>query len=698
MTNDFLSIIVPTSSGRIPWSLLHSIKEQSLDSNNYDIVLVFNKKKPPANVIPWPNVRFLFSPIAGVNHARNLGLLHAKGNILLFLDDDCTLQNKNYLSLLVDLHRQHPEQKSIGGPYMTSSTASAAARAYHWNRNHWLQSHRLGQWHSQVLLGGNASYKKMVFENGLRFSPGITYGGSETPLNLEICQKYGPHLFLDSLSVEHASQLSVMSLLQKAYMQGKGWAFQKKFHQNAVSQTPSRETSKDLITSLLLYFYNILFMMGYRTSIFERRFWWRSAAEELALRIFAPLFNFWNDLSLARIVSTNEYFPYLPASPRLQINTVHEHESLFSKLQSTPKHELETASFTIDTRNRPDSVFLDLLKISNFYSIVPEQLSFSAYEKQEPALLIHFLSQGVVVFDPALSDHYKTWNKQRLELSKIKTSIYYLSSPDTSVVRHAWPHKKQTVFYPLDNVFIDKTIWDSYLKGQPPLHNHFSWTQFLLKNPMRVDFNFTKVGLQIKMDTLCDHAKVYFLSSPQRAFYQQNYVLLGNGWKTRSQLLRWSTQIQKNLNWIPHDWKQFVKATMLKLHQRATHWNIEAQETSSLVYKWTAYALHRLYWMSHRLFWISSEVYWFFYKAITYAGSQIIWRTFDALVFLYLILNSIFWFLHAHIFGPTIGFFRSLAEEPEHIKNLPAPQRYKQRMILVAKKWGWLFLRGVRLR
>lgn len=285
MTNDLISIIIPTSSGRIPWSLLHSIKEQTLDSNNYNIVLVFNKKRPPANTIPWSNVHFLYSPIVGVNHARNLGLLQSTGNIVLFLDDDCRLQNKNYLSLLIELHNQHPDQKSIGGPYITFGKASATARAYQWVRNQWLQSHQLGQWHSQVLLGGNASYKKIVFENGLRFPPGITYGGSETPLNVEVYLTYGPHLFLESLAIEHASQISIISFVNKAYLQGKGLAFQKKFHRHISPKACISENPKEFFLQLLIELHRFVFMTGYRTSILERRFWWRSAYEELAIKI-----------------------------------------------------------------------------------------------------------------------------------------------------------------------------------------------------------------------------------------------------------------------------------------------------------------------------------------------------------------------------------------------------------------------------
>lgn len=698
MTHDFLSIIVPTSQGRIPWSLLHSIKEQSLDSNKYEIILVFNKKNPPANVVPWSNVRFLFSPFRGVNHARNLGIVHALGSVLLFLDDDCILQNTRHLETLLELHNQHPQQKSIGGPYTLSKKSSAAARAYHWNRTRWLKTHSLGQWHSQVLLGGNASYKSEIFKAGLRFSPGITYGGSETPLNVEIYHKYGPHLFLEDMAVEHASRLSVMSFLKKAYLQGKGWAFQQKFHSDAIAKDKTPVPRASWCTHALIYLYNLLFMIGYRTSIFERRFWLWSAIEEVSKKLLRPLETAWSDGRLAHHVATTEYFPFLPAPQKRSTVTIAAHESLYEKLKSVSKQEFQDSSFGLNPSLDPGRVFTDLLRISQFFSFPPETLSFMPQSSQEGQLLIHDLPQGVVIFDPAVSDNFKSWSKQRLEISKLKSPVYYLSCEDKVLAKKVWPHVKKSNFFPLDNVFVDATVWKQYLNSSTNPYNHFSWNLYLHKNPISALYNNAKIGQPLKLDTLCLHARTHFLNSPQRAFYQTNYVLLGTHWKKRSLLLKLTLAFSAMLNWIPKDFKKSSEQLMQSWQLKINHWNIEAQETSSLLYKWTAYALHRLYWAGHRAYWLLSEAFWFLYKIFTFVGAQLIWRTFDGLILIYLALNTSYWFLHAHFIGPTLGFLRSLLEEPEHIRQLPLKQRYKQRLILFAKKWGWLLLRGVRLR
>lgn len=649
------------------------------------------------------NVRFLFSPLMGVNHARNLGLTHARGNFLLFLDDDCRLQNSDYLQSVLTLHKDNPEQMAIGGPYSLTPRASLPAQAYHHNRTEWLKSQSISPQHSRALLGGNASYKSAVFKTtGFRFSPGITYGGSETPLNMLIANTYGPHLFLSELALEHDSRLSLWSFIKKAYLQGKGNAFQKKFHgtEDALAAEPVLPPTFALL--VLVWLYDFFFMIGYRTSIYERRFFVRSLAEELIRRIGAPVFNAFWDLAAARsaVFSRSQLpaaAPHVVTNERVLIPITPQH-TLFYKLQTMAQSDLENGAFTITKGVSPDQIFVDFERISDFYGQTPESFAFLHTSRIENSLLIHNTDFGHVIFDPALSDNFKTWKRDRMEMSKIKSSIYYLFNEQKSDYATLWPHKQDTKVFFLDGVCISDALWSEYTASSKDPYNHFSWDQFVKAKALTPQRDGSRIGSHLVGETLAIHARTFFMNCPSRAFYKDHVTLLGSNSRRRAFFVKLLLRLQKGLQYLPTNTSQNIVARIDRLQSQVSHWQLEAQETSSLAYKWSAYALHKLYWSLHKLFWTLNDVYWRVYKVITFVFAQLVWRSFDVAVFVYLVLNSTYWFLHAHLIGPALGFIKSLFDEPAHIRALPTKERYKQRALLFAKKWAWLFLRGVRLR
>lgn len=664
--------------------------------------MVFNGKKQPPNTIPMTNVRFFFSPFVGVNHARNLGVVQAQGNIILFLDDDCRLQNKNYLRTVMQLHADNPTQMSIGGPYSLTPRASRPAQAYHHNRTEWLKTQSLSPQHSRALLGGNASYKVEVFRQGLRFSPGITYGGSETPFNAQVADEFGPHLFLSELTLEHDSRLHLFPFLKKAYLQGKGHAFQKKFHSPTSSESDEKTLPATFAILLLVWLYDFCFMVGYRTSIYERRFFLRSFAEEMLRRVWSPFAAIVRDIHAAHSAVFSKTIV-----PTFNSHTI-SHEktlipitptvSLFRKLQTLAKKDLEVGAFTIAKGVTPDQIFADFERIQAFYGEIPETFSFIHTGRMDASFVIHKMEYGTVVFDPALSDDYKIWGKDRIENSKIKNSVYYFFTERKTFAPYIWPHLSNKNIYALDGVCVNHDLWNQYLASSIDPYNHFSWDHFVRSQNLIPQRDTVKVGSPNDVSALSKHAHTYFVNFPSRAFYKANMVLLGQNQNRRSTFLKFFVTAKKWLRWIPADASQIFRSSLRNLQTHVSHWQLEAQETSSLAYKWSAYALHKLYWGLHKTFWVLNEVYWRVYKVVTFVGAQIIWRTFDMLVFIYLVLNGVYWFFHAHVIGPAIGFARSLFEEPEHIRTLPLKDRYKQRLLLFAKKWAWLFLRGVRLR
>ncbi len=104
-----ISIIIATK-GRRPFleNLLNSIGEQSF--KDYEVLIVspdrFTNLDSKFKLIPQKQ--------GGLPRARNLGLYEARGELILFLDDDVELQD-DYLTGLTTIMRGNPRIAGVGG-------------------------------------------------------------------------------------------------------------------------------------------------------------------------------------------------------------------------------------------------------------------------------------------------------------------------------------------------------------------------------------------------------------------------------------------------------------------------------------------------------------------------------------------------------------------------------------------------------
>lgn len=102
-----VSIIIPTfSPGDYIIECLNSIDRQSLENSSFEVIVILNGKRDPfydkldLMLKGYSfNSRLIYSSVAGVSNARNLGLEKAKGEYICFIDDDDII-SENYLEQL----------------------------------------------------------------------------------------------------------------------------------------------------------------------------------------------------------------------------------------------------------------------------------------------------------------------------------------------------------------------------------------------------------------------------------------------------------------------------------------------------------------------------------------------------------------------------------------------------------------------
>ena len=172
-----LTVIICTyNRAKYIGALLDSIAANDLAKNEYEILLVDNNCTDNTREICETfayahkdvNFRYVVEQEQGLSAARNKGIKEAKGDILVYIDDDA-LVDSHYLRDYVEWFAAHPETMACGGPieplYETQepkwmSPYTKALLTAWMNYGDKVREYPKGRYPG----GGNAAYRKEVFE------------------------------------------------------------------------------------------------------------------------------------------------------------------------------------------------------------------------------------------------------------------------------------------------------------------------------------------------------------------------------------------------------------------------------------------------------------------------------------------------------------------------------------------------------
>lgn len=173
-----ISVILCTyNRDRYIYNVLESIAVGDLPHAEYEIVLVDNnssdrtKEECDRFMSAYPDIRFnyCFEANQGLSYARNCGIRNAKGDILVYVDDDA-LVNKEYLSTYADFFRRNADAVAAGGPILPQYDGCEEPDwMSHYTRQLVTGKLYLGEKEREFPGdafpgGGNAAYRKSVFD------------------------------------------------------------------------------------------------------------------------------------------------------------------------------------------------------------------------------------------------------------------------------------------------------------------------------------------------------------------------------------------------------------------------------------------------------------------------------------------------------------------------------------------------------
>jgi glycosyltransferase involved in cell wall biosynthesis len=170
------AIICTYNRAKYIGNLLESIAANDLPKSEYEILLVDNNCTDNTRAVCEAyakahkdvQFRYVLEPEQGLSAARNKGIKEAKGDVIVYIDDDA-LVDTDYLRTYAEWFEAHPETMACGGPieplYETKEpswmTPYTKALLTAWmNYGDKVHEYPKGRYPG----GGNAAYRKEVFD------------------------------------------------------------------------------------------------------------------------------------------------------------------------------------------------------------------------------------------------------------------------------------------------------------------------------------------------------------------------------------------------------------------------------------------------------------------------------------------------------------------------------------------------------
>ncbi len=123
MAQPLISVVVCTfNRAQLLAKLLSTVGQQTLDSKEYEIIVVDNKSTDHTAEIAkefasrHPNSRYVYEDKQGLSHARNCGWRNAQGEYVAYIDDDCEAPT-HWLRCARDIIETF-SPAVLGGPYI----------------------------------------------------------------------------------------------------------------------------------------------------------------------------------------------------------------------------------------------------------------------------------------------------------------------------------------------------------------------------------------------------------------------------------------------------------------------------------------------------------------------------------------------------------------------------------------------------
>lgn len=223
--NPCFSIVIPTyNRALLLGECLQSLFEQLKPNGRFEIIVVNDGSKTGFADYEkisnkYPQVIYIYSKHKGPAAARNLGIKAAKGDIVLFLDDD-SLPTKNWLSSTVKSWEELSDSGGIGG-YVASRENDNIYCRINCDLFNWYLKEASACEYTVFLSTCNSGYKKAILNNIGSFDETFDNAcGEDRDLSIKIHNIGGKLKMDERIVVFHGRDLALISFLRRHFEYG----------------------------------------------------------------------------------------------------------------------------------------------------------------------------------------------------------------------------------------------------------------------------------------------------------------------------------------------------------------------------------------------------------------------------------------------------------------------------------------------
>lgn len=214
------SVIIPSYNSQLTiCQTLDSLQNMQTEYPYEVIVVDSSSDDTPAiieNDYPWVQLIHLEEQTFP-GSARNLGLRHAQGSLVAFLDSDCMVI-REWLNIIVQTHQTHKKYTAVVGSVGNGTPRNLVGCAsYLIEFNEWTPKTKKRE--ISYILGGNVSYKKeIIMKHNLSYTD--IFPSEDTIFAQDLLAKGEKILFIPELVVYHINNTSLIKVLKHQYVLG----------------------------------------------------------------------------------------------------------------------------------------------------------------------------------------------------------------------------------------------------------------------------------------------------------------------------------------------------------------------------------------------------------------------------------------------------------------------------------------------